>query len=820
MSLFITVSGIYADPEGKPLAGIRLVFETLYNSSQTQRQTVAVVTTAADGAYSVGLVPDTYVVYETSPAGRQKELGTIQLFADSPSGTLNEYLTAFVPDQVQPGILAEMQEILEETKQTAMGFVPRGPFDISVEYLRNDLVEYDGNEYLATEITTGVVPPESPWQLFVARGEQGHDGDAGPANELTVGVVNTLEPGSEATAEITGESPNQILNLGIPQGEPGKDASGSVTTVDNISPDQSGNVPLGATKFKDYWQAIIEYQKGDMVILPGEESGEYVDLYICRSEATRMKPSTSGENDWLRIGGYTSTVDGCTPSYSGDLRYNTSGFLVYDSPMGDGNELSLTYTIQSSGIINVSKITESSNIAHHLRFIIIPPDGDNVELTFTGFTGYNLPNGEFVTESPVMSFDGYSVLELRYNRDTNNAGLLIQQIYPSAAQRADPDTVKYKGIWVSGTTYQKGDEVSETVNGIPGLYICLAETSSGEPSGSDDWRRISGTASDVDGVSASSEGRIEYNRIATVNTTPFKPNFNGELSWTLNISASTEIDLSAFTNTLFNTNPAAVLRLVITASQAVNITFTGSNNYWQADGSYGAEPPVFNLDSGQPMTIIEAINVSSSAAPGVRIQQTYPVSSTGSSVQTVNGIGPDDTGNVETGDYGPDNPPPIFVAGRGEPGFRGLFTYLDADNGALEPGETCAGSLLHFAGVTNSTAGYSIVTRSSPQVTGTWAVHGVINAAVDSTLAASVFVRIDGTTQMSSTQLLETATFSDRIRNCRHSVADNSMIDCEVLVNGKWYPFTASPADSTTWGPAIYNAAVAGRFGEVAPYQA
>lgn len=197
------------------------------------------------------------------------------------------------------------------------------------------------------------------------------------------------------------------------------------------------------------------------------------------------------------------------------------------------------------------------------------------------------------------------------------------------------DKVAYKGTWQSGTTYQFGDEVSETVNGIPGTFICLAETSSAEPSSSSDWRRISGNASDVDGVSAGSNGRIEYNRVASVSTTPFKPNFNGELSWTLNINASTEIDLSMLTNTLFNTNPAATLRLVITASEAVNITFTGSDNYWLADGSYGAEPPVFNLDASQPMTIVEVINLTNTAAPGVRIQQTYPAVKTSENSVTI-----------------------------------------------------------------------------------------------------------------------------------------------------------------------------------------
>lgn len=49
-------------------------------------------------------------------------------------------------------------------------------------------------------------------------GLDGATGPAGPANELAVGIVTTLAPGSSATVDITGTSPNQVINFGIPQG--------------------------------------------------------------------------------------------------------------------------------------------------------------------------------------------------------------------------------------------------------------------------------------------------------------------------------------------------------------------------------------------------------------------------------------------------------------------------------------------------------------------------------------------------------------------------------------------------------------------------
>ena len=54
-------------------------------------------------------------------------------------------------------------------------------------------------------------------------GATGPQGNPGATPTITVGTVTTLDPGQDATAEITGETPNLVLSLGIPQGQPGKD---------------------------------------------------------------------------------------------------------------------------------------------------------------------------------------------------------------------------------------------------------------------------------------------------------------------------------------------------------------------------------------------------------------------------------------------------------------------------------------------------------------------------------------------------------------------------------------------------------------------
>lgn len=71
----------------------------------------------------------------------------------------------------------------------------------------------------------GIQGPIGPQGQTGAQGAPGQDGQDGQTPTITVGTVTTLDPGQDATAEITGETPNLVLSLGIPQGQPGKDGT-------------------------------------------------------------------------------------------------------------------------------------------------------------------------------------------------------------------------------------------------------------------------------------------------------------------------------------------------------------------------------------------------------------------------------------------------------------------------------------------------------------------------------------------------------------------------------------------------------------------
>lgn len=66
-------------------------------------------------------------------------------------------------------------------------------------------------------------------------------GQPGTPNTLTIGTVTSLPAGSSATATITGTSPNQVLNLGIPIGSTGSPGSSNTLTIGTVT-----TLPVGS----------------------------------------------------------------------------------------------------------------------------------------------------------------------------------------------------------------------------------------------------------------------------------------------------------------------------------------------------------------------------------------------------------------------------------------------------------------------------------------------------------------------------------------------------------------------------------------------
>ena len=67
--------------------------------------------------------------------------------------------------------------------------------------------------------------------LGIPKGDTGATGETGATPNFTIGAVETLEPGESATASITGTTEAPVLNLGIPEGQAGSGAVGTVASA-------------------------------------------------------------------------------------------------------------------------------------------------------------------------------------------------------------------------------------------------------------------------------------------------------------------------------------------------------------------------------------------------------------------------------------------------------------------------------------------------------------------------------------------------------------------------------------------------------------
>ena len=123
----------------------------------------------------------------------------------SAGGTWSDWITVQKGEQGEPG---------ENFSVDATGLISeRSQYDdeaAGFSFLATD----EGNLYIKNSAASG------DWSDAISF--QGPAGEPGPANTLTIGTVTTGEPGTQAAASITGESPNQVLNITVPRGDKGE----------------------------------------------------------------------------------------------------------------------------------------------------------------------------------------------------------------------------------------------------------------------------------------------------------------------------------------------------------------------------------------------------------------------------------------------------------------------------------------------------------------------------------------------------------------------------------------------------------------------
>ena len=135
------------------------------------------------------------------------------------------------------------------------------------------------------------------------QGEQGIQGNPGPANSLTIG---TVEKGAVPSATITGEAPNQVLNLVLPTGE-----TAEIEAIKQKQTTQSENIEKNAEGIaqnkKDVDEELTKIKKENSLLksqIPeGHASGNSIHLedssnmdFECKLRSESRQETTEGYN--------------------------------------------------------------------------------------------------------------------------------------------------------------------------------------------------------------------------------------------------------------------------------------------------------------------------------------------------------------------------------------------------------------------------------------------------------------------------------------------------------------------------------------------
>ncbi|SCJ81429.1 Uncharacterised protein [uncultured Flavonifractor sp.] len=183
--------------------------------------------------------------------------------------------------------------------------------------------------------------PEKPViSLGIPQGKQGDPGgkgdpgDPGQTPNITIGQVETLPAGSSVTASITGQTPNLVLNLGIPHGQQGDQGAG-VPSTEGV-PDNYVLTPIG-------WAAPTGgYTAGDLELVASatlEEAVDVISLELskpCTEVIAVLTPYGDAGNSNNRITPYLYLSDAVIVDVNGlngiafaQMNLQSSG-MVYD----------------------------------------------------------------------------------------------------------------------------------------------------------------------------------------------------------------------------------------------------------------------------------------------------------------------------------------------------------------------------------------------------------------------------------------------------------------------------------------------------------
>lgn len=227
----------------------------------------------------------------------------------------------------------------------------------------------------------------------------GLKGKPGDTPDIKIGTVNTLEPGQDATADITGTTPNLTLSLGIPKGQPGTSVSriertsgtGAPGTTDTYTMYDSDDEAIGTftvyngsngTGSGDFMANGTVPMTGELQMGGNKVTGMaaptadtdgatkgYVDEAVAGVEVTTDATPTQGSTNPVQSGGVYTALQGVEdniPTKVSDLT-NDSGYLTAESdptvPAWAKAASKPTYTAAEVGAIPSTQKGASGGVA-------------------------------------------------------------------------------------------------------------------------------------------------------------------------------------------------------------------------------------------------------------------------------------------------------------------------------------------------------------------------------------------------------------------------------------------------------------------------
>ncbi len=165
------------------------------------------------------------------------------------------------------------------------------------------------------------------------KGEKGAKGDVGPANKLTIGTVTS---GAEVSATITGEAPNQVLNLVLKQGDkgnPGDDAP-TITGITIRQSDYHMIVTLSDGTIYDagYCRGASGAGTGDMLAATYDPQGKAQDIFAyadAKSNKAVAFTVTLSASGWSGNAQTVSDARFLTGNYAYSVAPDSGSFAAY-----------------------------------------------------------------------------------------------------------------------------------------------------------------------------------------------------------------------------------------------------------------------------------------------------------------------------------------------------------------------------------------------------------------------------------------------------------------------------------------------------------